>query len=279
MYKFKQPELNEIVFVQLSPDIKDENYVNLIDYDNIDGLVLCTEITRFCSKIKKVVKQNEIFPVVVISTEKGYDLSYSKIKNDSRTLLKECYEYQVKIYNLITKISNILNIDKNILEELIKNNLDPSIYNDCINTNKNYPKETYESILINSDFMFTNINLNENININFNEEIQKNLIKKPNIIQKEFKLLIFDENSLEILKEILNKIQNIIPIKNMEYLVECRSSPYYYYKLSHVDNKEIDDNVKFIDEEIKKITELYNCDFKLNENYNQIKSGELIFVF
>jgi len=278
MYKFKQPELNEIVFVQISSDTKNKNYVNLIDYDNIDGLVLCTEITRFCSKIKKVVKQNEIFPVVVISTEKGYDLSYSKIKNDSRTLLKECYEYQVKIYNLITKISNILNIDKNIQEELIKNNIDPSIYNDCINTNKNYPKETYESILINSDILFENIEINNDIKEAFNTEIQKRLIKKPYVIQKEFKLLMFDENSLELLKEVLKNIQNIIPIKNMEYLVECRSSPYYYYKLSHVDNKQIDDNVKFIDEEIKKITELYNCDFKLNENYNQIKSGELIFV-
>lgn len=285
MYRFKQPELHEIVFVQVSEKNKDQNYVQLVDYDNIDGLVLCTEITRFNSNIKKVVKRNEIFPVIIISTEKGYDLSYSKIKNDSRILLKECYDYQKKISNLINKISNISNINEELKNELLKINLDPSTYNECINSNKNLPKELYESILINSDILFENIenigniNFNQNIINNFNTEIQKHLIKKPTIIQKDFKLLIFDENSLELLKEILNKIQNINikDIKDIEYNVECKSSPIYYYRISNTDINKINDFVKNIDDKIKEITEIYNCDFKLNENYDIIKAGEILF--
>jgi len=288
MYKFKQPELHEIVFVQVSEKNKDQNYVQLIDYDNIDGLVLCTEITRYNSNIKKVVKRNEIFPVVIISTEKGYDLSYSKIKNDSRILLKDCYDYQNKIYNLINKISDILKLDKNIHEEIIKNNLDPSIYDECINSNKNLPKELYESILINSDILFENIEKFENkenfkniesVIKNFNTEIQNMIIKKPYIIQKDFKLLIFDENSLEILKEIINKIQNIDieDKKLMNYIVECKSSPIYYYQLSNTDINLINCFVKNIDEKITQIAEYYNCNFKLNENYDIIKSGEILF--
>lgn len=282
MYRFKQPELHEIVFVQVSEKNKDQNYVQLVDYDNIDGLVLCTEITRFNSNIKKVVKRNEIFPVIIISTEKGYDLSYSKIKNDSRILLKECYDYQKKICNLINKISNILNINEELKNELIKINLDPSTYDECVNSNKNLPKELYETILLNSDILFENIEnikFDKNIINNFNTEIQKMIIKKPTIIQKDFKLLIFDENSLEILKEILNKIQNIniIGVENIEYIVECKSSPIYYYKISHTDINKINDFVKYIDDKIKQIIENYNCDFKMNENYDIIKAGEILF--
>lgn len=282
MYRFKQPELHEIVFVQVSEKNKDQNYVQLVDYDNIDGLVLCTEITRFNSNIKKVVKRNEIFPVIIISTEKGYDLSYSKIKNDSRILLKECYDYQKKIFNLINKISNILNINEELKNELIKINLDPPTYDECVNSNKNLPKELYETFLLNSDILFENIEnikFDKNIINNFNTEIQKMIIKKPTIIQKDFKLLIFDENSLEILKEILNKIQNIdiICVENIEYIVECKSSPIYYYRISHTDINKINDFVKYIDDKIKQITENYNCDFKLNENYDIIKAGEILF--
>ncbi len=282
MYKFNQPELHEIVFVQVSEKNKDENYVQLVDYDNIDGLVLCTEISKYNSNIKKVVKRNEIFPVVIISTEKGYDLSYSKIKNDSRILLKECYDYQKKIYNLINKISNILNINEESKNELIKVNLDPSIYDECINSNKNLPKELYESILIKSNILFENIEnikFDEKIIKNFNIEIQKLIIKKPTIIQKDFKLLIFDENSLEILKEILNKIEtiDITDIQNMEYNVECKSSPIYYYRISNTDINLINEFVKNIDDKIKEITENYNCNFNLNENYDIIKAGEILF--
>ena len=88
MFSYKKPELHDIVFVKLK-DIKSNdmgNYVDLIDYDNIEGLILCTEITKYNSNIKKIVKRDEIFPVVIINTDNGYDLSYSKIKNESKIL-------------------------------------------------------------------------------------------------------------------------------------------------------------------------------------------------
>ena len=73
MFSYKKPELHDIVFVKLK-DIKSNdmgNYVDLIDYDNIEGLILCTEITKYNSNIKKIVKRDEIFPVVIINTDNG----------------------------------------------------------------------------------------------------------------------------------------------------------------------------------------------------------------
>ena len=283
MYKFKEPLLHEIVFVQLSRTTKDENYVKLVDYDNIEGLILCTEINKYNSNIKKVVKSDEIFPVIIISTERGYDLSYSKIKNDYRILLKECYEYQKKIYNLLIKIFELLNLDNNLRIKLLQNNINPSIYDESINSKKNLSKELYESILINSDVLYENIELyDDEIKQRFNIEVQKHLIKKPYIIQKDFKLLIFDEKSLETLKLILFNIQNIQNIQNIDikynFIVECKSSPIYYYQISHTNIDEIVAYIKNIDNKLRNIAENFNCKITIKNDYNIIKSGEIIFV-
>jgi translation initiation factor 2 alpha subunit (eIF-2alpha) len=277
MYKFKQPELHEIVFVKISPTIKDDNYVSLVDYDNIDGLILCTEITKYVSNIKKITKRDEIFPVIILSKENGYDLSYSKIKNDVRPLLKECYIFQQKIYNLLNKIGSILQINENTITNLIKHNISPSLYDDCINSKKNICKELYDSILVNSHILFDNIDFIIDFSMDdFDKEIKKHLIIHPHIIQKEFKLLIFEENSLRVLKYILNKISNLSDKYN--YLLECKSSPIYFYRLTHSNIDDINEKVKELDEQIKNITEEYNCVFELSNDYVVIKKGETIFV-
>ena len=69
MYLNNKPSIHDIVFVQLgtSSDKSIGNYVQMVEYDNLEGLVLCTEITRFKSNLKTLVKRDEIFPVVVIN--------------------------------------------------------------------------------------------------------------------------------------------------------------------------------------------------------------------
>ena len=73
------PKVHEIVFAKLSYSKSGiGNYVKLVEYDNIEGLVLCTEITKYKSDLKSLIKNDEVFPLVVLSaTDKGIDLSYS----------------------------------------------------------------------------------------------------------------------------------------------------------------------------------------------------------
>ena len=53
--------------------------LRLIERDELDA-----GKNQFYLNIKKIVKRDEIFPVVIINTDNGYDLSYSKIKNESK---------------------------------------------------------------------------------------------------------------------------------------------------------------------------------------------------
>jgi len=255
------------------------NYVDFVDYDNIEGLILCTEITKYNANIKKIVKRDEIFPVVIIDiNNNNYDLSYSKIKDDSRNLLKECYEYSIKIFKLINKVSNNINLDNSIRDNLIKYNISNKVYENSINSKQNLYKILYETILKNPSKLFENNDENNDDNNfdntivdKFSKNIKDNLIIKPNIIHKEFKLLMFEEHSLYKLKEMINKI------KQLNISVECKSSPIYYYILNDINLIEIDSIVEDIQQKISPILSEYNCNYTLVDGYQIIKKGEIIF--
>jgi translation initiation factor 2 subunit 1 len=279
MYYTNKPGLHEIVFVELLNNSSDMgNYVRLVEYDNLEGLILCTEITRYKSNLKTLVKQDEIFPVIVISTSNGYDLSYSKIKQDQRILLKECYEYQQRLYKLIKIITTELNINQDIVDLIIKYNFDPKIYNDSINSNINLCLESYNNVLNDSDILFKKFSVNViDIKINFKSLLSTHLEIKPYFVQKEFKLLIFDNQSLYKLKEILNKLKNIKLDDDINYILECKSSPIYQYKLIHIDLEKIEEKINIIDDKIKNICEDYNCVIEIKSNYDIVKKGEILF--
>jgi translation initiation factor 2 subunit 1 len=282
MYLNNKPSLHDIVFVQLgtSSDKSIGNYVQMVEYDNLEGLVLCTEITRYKSNLKTLVKRDEIFPVVVISTSNGFDLSYSKIKNSSRTLLQDCYKYQVKIANLINTITNELNLNEHTKTNIIKYNLSPKIYEQSVNEDKNYCKELFDSILVNSDILFEKfekIEKIEDIENNFKTCLSKHILINPYIIQKEFKLLLIDSQSLKNLKDLLQKIKNINIDTEYKYEIACRTSPYYFYKISSNELTKIEEKIKYIDEQINIICIDYACEINTENVYTIIKNGEIIF--
>lgn len=283
MYLNNKPSLHDIVFVQLgtSSDKSIGNYVQMVEYDNLEGLVLCTEITRFKSNLKTLVKRDEIFPVVVISTSNGFDLSYSKIRKSSRTLLQDCYKYQVKISGLIDIICNDLNLSDDTKKNIIKYNLNPKIYEQSVNEDKNLCKELYDSILVNSDILFEKFEKIDDINDiknNFKICLSQHITINPYIIQKEFKLLLIDSQSLKNLKDLLQKIKNINIDTEYKYDIACRTSPYYFYKICGNELIELEEKIKYIDDMINNICLDYTCEINTENSYNIIKQGDITFT-
>lgn len=237
MYRNKFPKVGEIVFVKLENTA--DNYVKLIDYD-LTGLVLCTEITKYISELKSVVRQNEIFPVIVMNIDddgKNIDLSYSKIKNDKREFLKNTYNNQHSFYKFIKSIDT----DEQCLNEFIETHISPNNYDESNINNKNIPKETYDKFLIEPELFTHN---NKIIN-----HVKSKVLLKPYECIQEFKLSVSDDNSLIKLKEILNKIKNITG--DNELL--CKSSPIYQIKIKGIDLNKIKNDIDPIKNKILEI--------------------------
>ena len=137
-------------------------------------------------------------------------------------------------------------------------------------------KELYQNILQNCDILFNKFIIDDNIKLSFKSQLQTQLEIKPYNIQKEFKLLVFDNNSFKTLKDILNNIKNITIDNTYNYEVNCRSSPYYYYKLTHNNLTDIENKIKEIDTNIINISNEFICECIINKDYNIIKKGEII---
>ncbi len=285
MYRNKTPDIHEIVFVQLSHNTLGENYVNLVEYDNLEGLVLCTEITRWKSNLKSLVKRDDIFPVVVIGNKDGgIDLSYSKIKDQHRKFLQECYEYQTKLYNLIDDISTELKVPDNFKDIIITNNFNPEVYVECITENTNIPKLNYESILENPTKIFDKIKSQsldtDQIN-NFCNLISSKIIMKPYHTERYFTLSVCDNNSLTKLKQILHDIKNIKLDNHFDFDLSCKSSPVYQIKINDIDMDKIKEKYDILINQINNIIDDYkkenNIYFDFIDDINIIKQKEIYY--
>ncbi len=263
MYTNKIPRQNDIVFVQLNSN--SDNYVKLIDY-NLSGLILCTEITKYKSNLKNIIRNNEIFPVVVLNSDgENIDLSYSKIKNDKRDLLKNCHVYQCKLYRLLNSIKDNINIDQVYLDNLIERYIGSDNYINSVINNKNIPKEKYEDLIINPSSTLDIAS--DSIII---EYIKSKIILKPYCCEQDFRLCVPDNDSLKKLKEILYKI------REMKIEVSCKSSPMYQIKINNINLDIISQEFNMIREKIRDICSEYKCVLEFPSDYVITKKIEIV---
>jgi translation initiation factor 2 subunit 1 len=83
MYEEKYPDVDHLVMVNVRQIGEMGAYVRLLEYDNIEGMILLTELSRRrIRSIQKLVRvgRNEIVLVLKIDKERGYiDLSKRRV--------------------------------------------------------------------------------------------------------------------------------------------------------------------------------------------------------
>jgi len=79
MYSGEYPEVDDVVMVQVKRVAEMGAYVQLLEYNNIEGMILLSELTRRrIRSVTKLIKVGRIEPVMVlrVDRDKGYiDLS------------------------------------------------------------------------------------------------------------------------------------------------------------------------------------------------------------
>ena len=103
-YSNKLPNIDDIVFCKVNKIDKDTIYVNLIEYDNIEGMVqLANASTRKKKRSVCLLKENKQYPLLVISIDedKGYiDLSNKFLSEDDKNDASEKYELYLKVLKI-----------------------------------------------------------------------------------------------------------------------------------------------------------------------------------
>lgn len=111
-YENKYPEVDELLMVQVRQIAEMGAYVKLLEYDNIEGMILLSELSRRrIRSIQKLIRvgRNEVVVVLRVDKEKGYiDLSKRRVSPEDIIKCEERYMKAKTVASIMRHVASRL---------------------------------------------------------------------------------------------------------------------------------------------------------------------------
>lgn len=119
MYENQFPEIDDIVMVQVRSIAEMGAYVSLLEYNNIEGMILLSELSRrrirSVNKLIRVGKQ-EVCMVLRVDKEKGYiDLSKRRVSPEDMQKCDERFQRSKSVHSILRHVSEVQHVDMEAL--------------------------------------------------------------------------------------------------------------------------------------------------------------------
>eukprot|EP01097_Dermamoeba_algensis_P005077 TRINITY_DN3239_c0_g1_i1.p1 TRINITY_DN3239_c0_g1~~TRINITY_DN3239_c0_g1_i1.p1 ORF type:complete len:355 (-),score=118.82 TRINITY_DN3239_c0_g1_i1:178-1242(-) len=119
MYENKFPEVDELVVVNVRSIAEMGAYVSLLEYNNVEGMILLSELSR--KRIRSIGKlirvgRQEVVVVLRVDKEKGYiDLSKRRVSSEEVAKAEEKFSKSKAVHSIMRHCAEVLHVP---LEEL-----------------------------------------------------------------------------------------------------------------------------------------------------------------
>ncbi|CAJ0651225.1 5691_t:CDS:2, partial [Entrophospora sp. SA101] len=121
MYEAKYPEVEDLVMVNVRQIAEMGAYVKLLEYDNIEGMILLSELSRRrIRSIQKLIRvgRNEVVVVLRVDKEKGYiDLSKRRVSPEDVAKAEEKFNKSKSVHSIMRHVAEKQDL---VLEDLYK---------------------------------------------------------------------------------------------------------------------------------------------------------------
>ncbi|KAH7658287.1 translation initiation factor 2 subunit 1 protein [Dioscorea alata] len=119
MYEAKYPEVDMAVMIQVKNIADMGAYVSLLEYNNIEGMILFSELSRRrIRSVSSLIKVGRQEPVMVlrVDREKGYiDLSKRRVSEEDIQACEERYNKSKLVHSIMRHVAETMGLD---LEDL-----------------------------------------------------------------------------------------------------------------------------------------------------------------
>ncbi|KAJ3996182.1 eukaryotic translation initiation factor 2 subunit alpha [Lentinula boryana] len=109
-YEQKYPEVDELVMVQVRQIAEMGAYVKLLEYDNTEGMILLSELSRRrIRSVQKLIRvgRNEVVVVLRVDKEKGYiDLSKRRVSPEDIAKCEERYMKSKTVASILRHVAS-----------------------------------------------------------------------------------------------------------------------------------------------------------------------------
>lgn len=235
-YREQFPKNSDVVSVKLKEVTKEGNvYVELVEYENINGMILPNEISKWYVNPSKIFKSGKTYPCIVLGVDekkKHIDLSYKKLSDELKQKHEKNFMYMDKIYNLgcdmlETYQEHSHEVDLMSAKIIVFENTIWEIFNKTQAKELKY-EHVYHNLLEKPCELFlANKSLDENFVIMSLNDFTQRIKSSDIVVSTEFMLTVISENAIDKIKKILSNDLNIEKVK-----IEAISSPRYKLTVS-----------------------------------------------
>ncbi|KAI9102696.1 eukaryotic translation initiation factor 2 alpha subunit-domain-containing protein [Phlyctochytrium arcticum] len=198
MYEQKFPEVDQLVMVNVRQIAEMGAYVHLLEYNNIEGMILLSELSRRrIRSIQKLIRvgRNEVVVVLRVDREKGYiDLSKRRVSAEDIAKCEEKFNKSKAVHSIMRHVAERLNWS---LEELYEK------YGWPLYRKYGHAYEAFKLAITEPDTVFEGLVLTEEVKKELHNNIRRRLTPQPVKIRADIEVTCFGYEGIDAIKTAL----------------------------------------------------------------------------
>lgn len=199
MYEAVYPEVDDLVLVQVKNVAEMGAYVELLEYNNIEGMILLSELSRRrIRSIHKLIRvgRNEVVVVLRVDKDKGYiDLSKRRVSPEDIAKCEEKFNKSRAVHSILRHVSETCKVR---LEDLYK-----QFAWDLYKT-YGHAYDAFKLIVSESDRVLSKYNIDPKVKDQLVKNIQRRLTPQAVKIRADIELSCFQYDGIEAIKDALH---------------------------------------------------------------------------
>ncbi|KAF9567689.1 hypothetical protein EC968_003188 [Mortierella alpina] len=212
MYANKFPEVDDLVMVNVRQIAEMGAYVQLLEYDNIEGMILLSELSRRrIRSIQKLIRvgKNEVVVVLRVDKEKGYiDLSKRRVSATDIAKCEERYNKSKAVHSIMSTVAKKENKDL----EALYSELAWPLY-----AKYGHAYDAFKAALNESDKVFEGLDIAESTREELLNNIKRRLTPQPIKIRADIEVTCFDYEGIDAIKAAFKEAEAVslpeVPIR------------------------------------------------------------------
>ncbi|KAG0199015.1 hypothetical protein BGX28_007624 [Mortierella sp. GBA30] len=212
MYANKFPEVDDLVMVNVRQIAEMGAYVQLLEYDNIEGMILLSELSRRrIRSIQKLIRvgKNEVVVVLRVDKEKGYiDLSKRRVSATDIAKCEERYNKSKAVHSIMSTVAKKENKDL----EALYSELAWPLY-----AKYGHAYDAFKAALNEPEKVFEGLEIDESTREELLNNIKRRLTPQPIKIRADIEVTCFDYEGIDAIKTAFKEAEAVslpeVPIR------------------------------------------------------------------
>lgn len=248
-YAQRYPEVEDVVVVNVRSIAEMGAYVHLLEYNNIEGMILLSELSRRrIRSINKLIRvgRNECVVVIRVDTTKGYiDLSKRRVSAEDIARCEQKFAMGKAVNSILRHVAELLKYNNEQLEDLYKKT---AWYYDEKHKKQGYAYEIFKHA-VTEPSVLDECNLTEEVKSVLLDNIKRRLTPQAVKIRADIEVACYGYEGIDAVKYALRK-GIAYSTEEMPIKINLIAPPLYVVTTTTLEHSE---GVAALNEAIKKI--------------------------